>query len=58
MEALETGEDNTQYDVLQPYRSRGDYLDIMVGPSAFKEFRKLIQIHKVSAQIIDNDVER
>ncbi|KAL5967583.1 Zinc carboxypeptidase A 1 [Taenia solium] len=55
MEALEAGEDSTQYDVLQ---SRGDYLDVMVEPSALKEFRKLIQVHKVPAQIIDNDVER
>ncbi|VDK20900.1 unnamed protein product [Taenia asiatica] len=52
---MEAGEDSTQYDILQ---SRGDYLDIMVGPSALKEFRKLIQVHKVPAQIIDNDVER
>ncbi|EUB54897.1 Carboxypeptidase A2 [Echinococcus granulosus] len=58
MEALEAGEDNTQYDILQSHRLRGDYLDIMVGPSALKEFKKLIQAHKVSAQIIDNDVER
>ncbi|VDM32388.1 unnamed protein product [Hydatigera taeniaeformis] len=58
LEALEAGEDNMQFDVLQSYRSGGGYIDIMVGPSALKDFKRLIRIHKVSAQLIDSDVER
>ena len=58
IKALDEREAGNQFDVLHFSKFNEHYADVMVGPSALREFKILMKSHNVSAKIIESDVER